>query len=396
MLNFEFHLPTKLVYGKDEHKRIGELMKPFASKVLVHYGSERIKKSGIFEEVTESLKAAGIGFVSLGGVVANPRLPLVHEGIALAKAEGVDAVLAVGGGSVIDSAKAIAAGVLFDSDIWDAFQPIDPKPITRALPVAAILTLPAAGSETSNNAVISDDEKKLKYMITADAVRPVVSVLNPELFFSLPKEQIANGVADMMSHVFERYFTSTTHTDLTDALAEATLRTIMAKAPALTENPADYDTWAEIGLSGTVAHCNILGIGRMPDWGTHNLEHQLSAVYDVAHGAGLAVLTPSWMRYMYPRQKDIFLQFAVNVMGVSGGFRTKDEVILEAINKLSRFFATMGLPQSLQDMGIDETQLDFMARRAVGLQFGDQEIPIGLSFPMGYKDVLEILKMSLR
>ena len=402
MLNFKLSLPTKLVFGKDEHKNVGKLISPFAKKVLLLYGSERIKGNGIFDDVTASLKGSGIEFVALGGVVANPRISLVYKGIELAKQEGVDSVLAVGGGSVIDSAKAIAAGVLYEGDIWRAFNPetrFTPEGrVKKALPIAAILTIPAAGSEMSNVSVVSDDmidDRGLKTLAESEFFMPRVSIINPEFFFTLPKDQLANGVSDMMAHVMERYFTVTPRTDLTDALSEATLRVIMKNAPILLDNPTDYDTWCEIGLAGTMAHNNVLGVGRLADFGCHNMEHEISALYDIPHGAGLAILFPNWMRYVYREHIDIFLQFAVNVMGVEGGFRDKESVILEGINKLSRFYRTLGLPQTLGELGIDGSRVREMAERLTGVAYGNEEFRHGFAYPLGTDEWEKILESCL-
>jgi len=227
MLNFDFYSPTRFLFGTGYEKQVGVLLKPHASKVLLHYGGGSIKKTGLYDTIISSLKEAGISVVELGGVKPNPRLKLVHEGIELCKKEAVDVILAVGGGSVIDSAKAIAMGVYYDGDIWDVYE--SKAPVQKALPVAVVLTIPAAGSEGSGDTVITNEEKQLKYGYTDSHIRPLFSIVNPEMFFTLPKEQIGYGVMDIISHVFERYFTNTTHTDLTDKLCEAVLKTVMKK-----------------------------------------------------------------------------------------------------------------------------------------------------------------------
>ncbi len=387
MLNFDLYTPARIVFGRETENKIGKLIKPHAKKVLLHYGGGSIKRSGLYDRIVSSLKEHGVDYVELGGVQPNPRLKLVHEGIQLCRDEKVELVLAVGGGSVIDSAKAIAMGVYLDHDVWDVYE--QGLSIKQALPVAIVLTIPAAGSESSGDTVITNEDKVLKYGYGSPKLRPLISVMNPELFFTLPPNQVANGVADMMSHVFERYFTNTTHVDLTDALCEAVLRTIMHNAPKLLSNPQDYDAWAEIGFSGTVAHNGLVGMGREQDWACHNMEHELSAVYDVAHGAGLAVLTPAWMRYVYKDNPDMFLQFAVRVMGVEGSFRDKEAIIEEAIDKLSAFFKMMGLPHSLTELGIDDSQLETMAKKATGEAFGD-ESGLGNLKKLYWQDVLNI------
>lgn len=391
MLNFDFYSPARILFGKDMEKQIGALLKPHATKVLLHYGGGSIKKSGLYDTVITSLNESGLSYVELGGVVPNPRLSLVHEGIALCKEEKVDLILAVGGGSAIDSAKAIAMGVYYDGDVWEIYE--QGKAIQKALPVATILTIPAAGSEASGDTVITNEEKQLKYGYGSPHLRPLLSVMNPELFYTLPKNQIANGVADMMSHVFERYFTNTTYTDLTDGLCETVLKTIIKNAPLVLENPGNYDAWCEVGFGGTVAHNGLVGMGREQDWACHGMEHELSAIYDVAHGAGLAVLTPAWMQYVYKDNVNMFVQFAVNVMGVKGSYRDPDAIIQEAILRLREFFNKMGLPAILGELGIDASQLEIMAKKATGAAFGN-EVPIGGLKKLYWQDVLEIYKLA--
>ncbi len=391
MLNFDFQNSTRIVFGRDTHKAIGELLKPYAKKILLHYGGSSIKKSGLYDTVAASLNANGIEFTELGGVVPNPRLSLAHEGIRLCKDKNVELILAVGGGSVIDSAKAIAAGMYYDGDVWDLYE--TGRSTGGALPVATILTIPAAGSESSKNTVITNEAVQKKLGYGNMHLRPCISIVNPELFFTLPENQIANGVADMISHIFERYFTNTTETDLTDGLCEATLRTIMKNALLVVRNPRDYNAWCQVGFGGTVAHNDLLGLGREQDWGCHGMEHELSAIYDVAHGAGLAVLTPAWMKYVYKSNINIFVQFAVNVMGVSGSFRNPDAIVMEGIERLREFFKKMGLPSTLAELGIDESNLELMAKKATREAYG-KEYPIGGLKKLYWQDVLEIYRLA--
>jgi alcohol dehydrogenase YqhD (iron-dependent ADH family) len=390
MLNFDFYAPARILFGKGEENRIGELLKPRAQKVLLHFGGGSIKKSGLYDRITASLQSSGVDFVELGGVAPNPRLSLVHEGIALCKQQQVDFILAVGGGSVIDSAKAIAMGVYYEGDIWDMYS--TGKAITNALPVATILTIPAAGSESSGDTVITNEAMQLKYGYGSALLRPVLSIMNPELFFTLPKAQLGYGVADMMSHVFERYFTNTTHTDLTDGLCEVTLKTLMKNAPLAQENMQNYDAWSELGFAGTVAHNGLVGMGRAQDWACHDMEHELSAIYDVTHGAGLAVLTPGWMRYVYKDNINMFVQFAVNVMGVEGSYRDPEAIVEEGIFRLSAFFARLGLPGTLAQLGIGEDRLEEMAKKATRAAFGTER-PIGGFKKLAWQDVLAIYRM---
>ncbi len=390
MLNFDMHLPTRIIFGKDTQKEIGSLIKPYTKKALLHYGGNSIKKSGLYDQVVASLKENNIEFVELGGVVPNPRLSLAEEGSDLCKKEGVDLILAVGGGSVIDSAKAIALGACND-DIWKFYE--EGGEIKAALPVATILTIPAAGSESSPHTVITNEEKQIKKGYGSNYLKPVLSIVNPELFFTLPKNQIANGVADMMSHIFERYFTNTTHTDLTDGLCETTLNTIMKNALIVSQNPQNYDAWCQVGFGGTIAHNDILGLGRAQDWACHDMEHELSAIYDIAHGAGLAILTPAWMQYVYKTNINMFVQFAVNVMGVEGSYRDPDAIVMEGIAKLREFYKKMGLPATLTEIGIEESKFELMAQKATGEAYG-KEHSIGGLKKLYWQDVLEIYKLA--
>ena len=390
MQNFQICTPTNLVFGKGTQHQIGELIKPYATKVLLHYGGGTVKKLGLYDDTKKSLAAAGISFVELGGVVPNPRLSLVYEGIELCKKEAVDFVLAIGGGSAIDSAKAIAVGMCYDGDVWDIFE--DKAPIKKALPVATILTIPAAGSEMSNSAVISNEEKGRKYGMGSDLIRPVVSIVNPEYFTSLPKAQLGYGVADIMSHIFERYFTHTTNCDITDGLCESVLKTVMKNALICAADPSNYEAWAEVGLGGVIAHNNWLGIGRTQDWACHGMEHELSAYNDVAHGAGLAVLTPAWMKYVYKENQNLFVQFAVNVMGVQGSYRAPDDIIKEGIVRLEDFYKKIGLTLTLKELGIGEDAFETMAKKATGAYFGEER-GIGNLKMLMWQDVVEIYKL---
>jgi len=358
---------------------------------MLHYGGGSIKRSGLYDRVTASLKAAGIDYIELSGVVPNPRIALVREGIALCKREGVELVLAVGGGSAIDSAKAIAMGALYDGDVWELYE--SGIETGQALPVATILTIPAAGSESSKVSVISNEATLRKIGHHDEALRPVLSVINPALFMTLPKEQIAYGIADMMSHIFERYFTRTANTDVSDGMCEGVLRAIIKNAAKVYDNPGDYDAWAEIGWAGTLAHNDLLGRGRDEDWACHGLEHEMSAIYDVAHGAGLAVVTPFWMDYMRREHPAMFLQFAVNVMGVAPD-RDTEAVITEGIERLRTLFRRIGLPVTLTDLGIGPNRLEEMAKKVTGEWFGRAK-PKGNFSRLDWQGVLEIFRAAL-
>jgi alcohol dehydrogenase YqhD (iron-dependent ADH family) len=391
MNDFEYENRTRIIFGKGKQKMVGDLIKPYASKVLFHYGGESIKKSGLYDTVVKSLAEAGVEAVELAGVKPNPRLPMVYEGIRICRDQKIDFILAVGGGSVIDSAKAIALGVPYDGDVWDYF--LTKKQPEKVLNVATILTLPATGSESSDSIVITNEKNLIKMGFSSDRNRPLFSIMNPELFFTLPKNQISNGVCDMMSHIFERYFTTTIQADVTDGLCESTLKAIMKNAKVLNEDSRNYDAWAEVSFAGTIAHNGLLGLGRSQEWACHKIEHELSALYDIAHGAGLAVIIPAWMRYVYKENINMFVQFAVNVMGVEASFRDPEAIIKEGINRLESFFVSLGLPVTLTELGIDESNFELMAKKATWFNEG-KEIPFGGSKKLFWKDVAEIYRLA--
>lgn len=392
MLNFDYQNRTRIIFGKDEHKNIGKLIKPYANKVLFHFGGQNIKNSGLYDDVINSLLENKVDFVELGGVKPNPRLSLVHEGIELCRKEKVDFILAVGGGSVIDSAKAIAIGVPSNGDVWDFYS--KDIEIKEALTVSTILTIPAAGSESSTGTVITNEEEQLKLSCGCELLRPLLSIINPKLYFTLPKNQIANGISDMMSHIMERYFTNTPNTDLIDGLCESTLKTIMRNGSIIIKDNKNYDAWAEIALSGNIAHNGLLGLGREQDWASHKIEHELSAIYDVAHGAGLSVVTLAWMKYVYKENLPMFEQFAINVMGVEKGFKSQEEIINDGIEKLKSFYKSLGLPINLKELDIDESNLELMAKKCTNFKDG-KEILIGGLKKLNWEDVLTIYNLAL-
>ena len=396
MLPFEYENTTRLIFGPGRRRETGGLLAPYLAKggkVLLHYGGGSIRKNGVYGDVTASLKEAGIAYTELGGVQPNPRLSLVRKGISICRREQVTMILAVGGGSAIDSAKAIALGALARCDVWDFYTgAADPE---TALPVAAILTLPASGSESSVSTVITDDENTGRKLGRNHPLnRPVFSVIDPEVFLSLPRSQMANGVCDMMSHIMERYFTNTPHTDVTDSMCEGILRAVIKNARRLPHNYNDLSAWSELGFAGALAHNGLLGLGREEDWASHRIEHELSAFYDIAHGAGLAVVTPAWMKYTAPEHLAMFAQFAVNVMGVSGALRDTRAVAMEGIQKLTDFFLELGLPVTLPGLGIDSTRLEEMAAAAVTAPMGGTRTLGGLQ-RLDRSDVLAILKLAL-
>lgn len=330
---------------------------------MLHYGKSSIKQSGLYDRVVASLNEAGVAFVELGGVKPNPNVTLVREGVALCRREGVDIILAVGGGSAIDSAKAIAMGVPYEGDVWDFFT--RKAELKVALPVCTILTIAAAGSESSDSTVISQDEGQFKYGFGSPLIYPVFSILNPELTMTLPPFQIACGVADMSAHLFERYFTQTSGTDLSDRLIEGTLRSINLYGARAVAYPSDYEARAEVMWAGTLAHNNLFGMGRQSDWASHGIEHEISAIYDVAHGAGLAVVFPAWMRHVYKRNIGRFAQFARRVWDVDYADDQAERAALEGIERQKAFFSSLGLPVTLQQLGVPGERIEEMAGKAV-------------------------------
>ncbi|MFP4286717.1 MAG: iron-containing alcohol dehydrogenase [Candidatus Izemoplasmataceae bacterium] len=357
MNNFNFYSPTEFVFGKDTQLDSGKLVKKYgAKKVLLHYGGGSIKKSGLYATVVKALKEENIDFVELGGVKPNPVDALVYEGIELCRNENVDFILAVGGGSAIDSAKAIAAGVLYKGDFWDFF---DRKAsVEKALPVGVVLTIPAAGSEGSSATVITKEDGLLKRGMGSALLRPKFSIINPELTFTLPMWHTAAGIVDMMSHIFERYLTQTKDVILTDRLSEATLISIIEAANKIVENPNDYEARATICWAGTIAHNGILGVGRNEDWITHGLEHQLSALYDMTHGAGLAIMFPAYMLYNLDVDVERFYRLATEVFKVAPNHYAKREVAVEGINRLKAFYQSIGMPVSLKETDAKKEDLD--------------------------------------
>lgn len=359
MNNFTFYAPTYFVFGNDSEKDVAKYVKRFGgTKVLIHYGGGSVKKSGLYDTVVNALNTDNIPYVELGGVKPNPRSGLVYEGIDLCKKEKVDFVLAIGGGSAIDSAKAIAAGVKYDGDFWDFYCG---KEVTDALPIGTILTIAAAGSEGSPNSVITKEEGMFKRGSDGEPLRPVFSILNPKLTCTLPPYQTAAGATDIMVHVTERYFSNTKEVEITDRLCEAVLKTMINETPRVIADPNNYDARANIMWAGMVAHNNICGVGREQDWSSHDIEHELSALYDVAHGAGLAVITPAWMKYVMKKNMDKFVQFANRVWGVDIDFEHPEVTALEGINRFQNFLKLIGMPTTFAELGAKEEDISTMA-----------------------------------
>ena len=366
MRDFNYYAPTEVVFGKESEEQVAQLVKKYGgTKVLVHYGGKSAQRSGLLDKICGLLKDGGVSYVTLGGVVPNPRLSLVHEGIRLCQQEGVDFILAIGGGSVIDSSKAIAMGVAVpDVEVWDYY--IGKAQLTKALPVASVLTIPAAGSETSANTVITNEDGDIKLGFGGPALRPKFAIMNPERTFTLPPYQTAAGVTDMMMHIFERYFTKDDDMELTTALAEATLRTVKNAVFDVLKNPEDYRQRAQIMWSGSVAHWGLLGMGVQEDWATHQIEHELSAMFDVTHGAGLAAVWPSWARYCMHENLSRFVRFAVNVMDVPNDFSNPGATALKGIEAMECFYRAIGMPTNIHELigrEVTDDEIKEMARK---------------------------------
>jgi len=389
MNNFVFQNATKIIFGKETEAQVGLETKKHADKVLLHYGGGSIKQSGLYDIIIQSLKDAGVGYVELSGVQANPRLSLVYEGIKICREEYISFILAVGGGSVIDSAKAISVGVPYDGDVWDFYT--GKAKVDKALPIGTVLTIPAAGSDSSPSSVITNEDGWYKRGLSSEHIRPVFSILNPELTYTLPDYQTACGAADIMAHIMERYFTNVKSVELTDRLCEATLKTMINNVPKVLLNPLSYSARAEIMWAGTIAHNDLLGTGRAGDWASHDIEHELSAIYDIAHGAGLAIIFPAWMSYVYKQDISRFAQFAARVWDVEYNAFNPEETALKGIEKLKEFFSFIGLPVSLEEADIDDSRIDEMADKCTG----SDTHTVGSFKKLNKADVANIYRLAL-
>ena len=388
MENFNFYSPTYFAFGKGKESDVGALVKRFGgSKVLLHYGGGSVKRNGVFDKVTKSLDEAQIPYIELGGVMPNPRSGLVYEGIELCRKEKIDFILAIGGGSTIDSAKAIALGVPYDGDFWDFYR--TNKAVETALPVGTVLTIAAAGSEGSGASVITNEESMLKWSTGGDALRPKFSVLNPEFTCTLPAYQTACGITDIMIHVCERYFTNTTDVEITDRLCEAVLKAMITEAPKVMNDLTNYQARANIMWAGMVAHNNIVGVGRAQDWATHDIEHELSALYDCAHGAGLAVIAPAWMKYVYKHDINRFAQFAVRVWGCDMNFASPETTALEGISRFENFLESIGMPTTFAKLGAKEEDIPKMVSQLC------KRARVGSFVKIGAKEAEAIFRLAL-
>ena len=390
MDNFNFYSPTEFVFGKGRENECGKYVKKYCkSKVLIHYGGGSVAKSGLLDRVRKSLSESGISFTELGGVQPNPRDTLVYKGIELCRSENVDFILAVGGGSVIDSAKAIAAGVLYDGDFWDFYSG---KHVEEALPIGVILTIAAAGSEGSGDSVITKEDGLLKRGTGSDVLRAKFSILNPELTQTLPPYQTACGATDIMAHVFERYFTNTKEVEITDRLCEAVLITMVKETPRVIADPNNYEARANIMWAGMVAHNGLVGVGRSQDWNSHNLEHELSALYDCAHGAGLAVVMPSWMEFVYKHDVMRFCEMATRVFGCEMNFENPEATALEGIQRFRSFLRSIGMPINFEELGAKEEDIPVLVGK---LRYGADGRTGGF-VRLSAEDATEIYKIAVK
>ncbi len=391
MENFTFYSPTYFVFGKDQENTAGKYVKRFGgSKILIHYGGGSVVKTGLLGRVKASLESEGLHYIELGGAMPNPRSGLVYEGIELCRKENIDFVLAVGGGSAIDSAKAIAAGAVYDGDFWDFYQG---KSVTKALPIGTVLTISAAGSEGSPDTVITQENGMFKRGASGEALRPAFSILNPALTQTLPPFQTACGIADIMAHLFERYFTNTKDVEVTDRMIEALLMTMIHEAPRAMADASDYQSRANIMWAGMMAHNNSCGVGRSQDWASHDIEHELSAIYDCAHGAGLAVVFPAWMSYNLKHDVTRFAQLATRVWGCPMDFWNPEATAKAGIDALKRFFESIGLPTNFAELGAKEEDIEKMAETAC---YGDgRQGTLGGFVKLNKQDIVNIYRLML-
>ena len=392
MRDFVYHAPTEVVFGKQSEEKVASLVKKYGGhKVLVHYGGKSAQKSGLLDKICGLLRDGGVDFVCLGGVVPNPRLSLVHEGIDLCRKEGVDFILAIGGGSVIDSSKAIACGVPYDGEVWDFYLgKASPK---CYLPVACVLTIPAAGSEMSESSVITNEDGDVKLGYSNQMSRPRFAIMNPVRTFTLPPYQTAAGVTDMIMHTMERYFSHDDDMDLTDAIAEALMRDLMDNVFKVLADPEDYRARAQIMWGGSLAHNDLTGCGLTGDWATHEIEHELSGMFDVTHGAGLAAIWPSWARYVYKENVSRFVRFAVNVLGVPQDFTDPEGTAIKGIEAMERFYHAIGMPINSHELigkEVSDAEIKEMARKCTR----GHKITQGSFKVLGSEDIEAIYRMA--
>lgn len=392
MKDFNYYAPTDVALGKDVEERIAQKIRQYGgTKVLLHYGGKSAERSGLLGKVRQQLTEAGIPFVELGGVVPNPRVSLVREGIELCRREGIDFLLAVGGGSVIDSCKAIGYGLCYDGDVWDIYS--RKAPATACMPIGVVLTIPASGSEMSDSSVITNEELRLKIGYSSNLCRPKFAIMNPCRTFTLPAYQTACGATDIMMHTMERYFTQVDDMTLIDNIAEALLRTVMDSAPKVLAQPDNYRERAQLMWAGSLSHNDLTGDRAYADFASHQLEHEISAIFDVAHGAGLAAIWGSWARYVYKQNVQRFVRFAVNVMHVENDYTQPEATALAGIEATERFFASIGMPVNMTQLigrEVTDAEIDEMATKCSH----NKGRKIGAFMPLGYDDMVAIYKLA--
>lgn len=389
MENFKFVSPTKIIFGKNEYVNIAKYIKPYSQNILIHFEGDGslIQKLGILEVVISSLKKENINFQLLGGVIPNPQLSLVRKGIEICRKENIDFILAIGGGSVIDSAKAISIGTTYEGDVWDFFSS---KAIPKSsLKVGVILTIPGSGSEMSESSIISCEELKAKNVCDSDYNFPVFSVLDPQVCYTIPKHLIAAGVADIMSHLLERYFSNISNVELSNSLLEATMRTVVKFGSKILEEPTNYNNCSQIMWAASIAHNGMIAAGRIADWTSHRIEHEISALYNITHGLGMAIIFPAWMKYVKNTNLDLFCQFAQKVFGIYSD-TSKEKTANLGIKALEKFFVSLGLKLKLSEFGIDDKNFELIASKALA---GNKTL--GRFQKLNKNDIVEILKLSL-
>ena len=388
MLNFVYHNATKIVFGENQEQKVGELVAEYSKNILLLYGGGSVKRSGLLDRVRTSLTQHQIVWTELGGVQPNPHLALVKEGIKICREKKIDFILALGGGSVIDTAKAISLGVLYDGDVWDYFSG---RPYDRSIPTGVVLTIPAAGSESSCDAVITKEEGLLKRASCgSEKLRPAFAILNPELTLTLPDKQTFAGITDIMIHIMERYFTNTKDVDVTDRMCEALLQSVMYAAHRLKENPQDLPARSEVMWCGTLAHNNLVGVDRVGDWATHKIGHEISALYDSIHGETLAVVFPAWMRYNYSVNVNRFAQFANRVFGVPYVPEKENYMALEGIRLFKDYLRSIGMPATLSDLGVRQQDIHTLAMKCTE----NDTQKVGRLRLLGASDVEAILNLA--
>lgn len=392
MIDFNYYTPTEVVFGKESEEKTARMVKKYGgTKVLVHFGGGSAQKSGLLDKVCDLLKADGIQYVTLGGVVSNPRLSKVQEGIDLCRMEGVDFILAIGGGSVIDSGKAIAYGVRYEGDVWDFY--CRKAVPTSSLPLGAVLTIPAAGSEMSDSSVITNEDLNLKRGCNNDICRPKFAIMNPERSYTLPPYQTAAGVADIMMHTMERYFSHDGDMTVSDNMAEGLMRTVKESAFVVLKNPCDYRNRAQIMWAGSLAHNGLTGCGRLGDWATHQIGHELSALFDATHGAALTAVWPSWARYVMKEDVQRFVRFAVNVLDVNNDYTDPHGTALRGVEEMERFYRAIGMPVNIRELigrSVTDDEIKLMARKCTR----DYTMTQGHFKVLAADDIAEIYRMA--